>query len=147
MEKLYASTNQTILALMNLAGIIPILRYGCMVLLLNVSNGQFLFRKANKAEYIKLYRDTQPGQNVYWNGFGNPPSITFHADFNDIVFNCAARQCASLSMAGFPAVISGGSLRKIWNYNVCLIRTFYRRMSVFHIMPSAPSAAGYLQTV
>lgn len=48
---------------------------------------QYLSRKANEAEYIQLYRDLQPGQNVYWNGFGDPPSLTFRADFNDIEFN------------------------------------------------------------
>ena len=29
----------------------------------------------------------QPGQNVFWNGFGDPPSLNFRADFNDIEFN------------------------------------------------------------
>ena len=48
---------------------------------------QHLTRKANETEYIELYRDTQPGQNVYWNGFGDPPSLTYRADFNDIEFN------------------------------------------------------------
>lgn len=48
---------------------------------------QFLTRKANQAEYDALYRDTQPGQNVYWHGFGAPPSITFRADFDDIIYN------------------------------------------------------------
>ena len=43
--------------------------------------------KADKTEYIELYRDTQPGQNVYWNGFGNPPSLTYRTDFDDIKFN------------------------------------------------------------
>lgn len=44
---------------------------------------QFLSYKANEVEYKALYRDTSPGQNVYWCGFGNPPSLTFRADFND----------------------------------------------------------------
>jgi len=48
---------------------------------------QFLSHKANEQEYCELYRDTQPGQNVYWCGFGDPPSLTFRADFNDIEFN------------------------------------------------------------
>ena len=37
---------------------------------------QHLTCKASEAEYIGLYRDTQPGQSVYWNGFGDPPSLT-----------------------------------------------------------------------
>lgn len=48
---------------------------------------QYLTRKANENEYINLYRDLQPGLNVYWNGFGDPPSLTYRADFNDIEFN------------------------------------------------------------
>ena len=50
---------------------------------------QFLTRKANEAEYNRLYRDISPVQNVYWNGFGDPPSITFRAEFNDIEYNRA----------------------------------------------------------
>lgn len=48
---------------------------------------QCLINKADKAEYIKLYRDMQPGQNVYWDGFGDPPSLSFRAGFDDIEFN------------------------------------------------------------
>lgn len=48
---------------------------------------QHLTRKASEGEYNDLYRDTQPGQNVYWNGFGDPPSLTYRADFNDIEYN------------------------------------------------------------
>ncbi len=48
---------------------------------------QHLTKKADKDEYDVLYRDTQPGQNVYRNGFGDPPSLTYRADFNDIEYN------------------------------------------------------------
>jgi len=48
---------------------------------------QHLIRKANEAEYDALYVDSQPGLNVYWHGFGDPPSLTFRADFNDIEYN------------------------------------------------------------
>ena len=48
---------------------------------------QHLTHKASEAEYIALYRDSQPGLNVYWNGFGDPPSLTYRAAFNDIEFN------------------------------------------------------------
>jgi len=48
---------------------------------------QFLTRKASENEYNALYRDTQPGQNIYYNGFGDPPSITYRADFNDTEYN------------------------------------------------------------
>lgn len=48
---------------------------------------QHLINRADENEYLKLYRDTQPGQNVYWNGFGEPPVLSFRADFDDIEFN------------------------------------------------------------
>lgn len=43
--------------------------------------------KANEEDYIALYRDMQPGQNVYWNGFGQPPTLSFRAGFDDLEFN------------------------------------------------------------
>lgn len=49
---------------------------------------QFLLdKKADEKEYITLYRDTQPGQNMYWHGFGQPPVLSFRADFDDIEYN------------------------------------------------------------
>ena len=48
---------------------------------------QFLSQRANEEEYLQLYRDCQPGLNVYWNGFGQPPTLSFRADFDDLAFN------------------------------------------------------------
>ncbi|MDD5900885.1 MAG: hypothetical protein PUC73_08370 [Lachnospiraceae bacterium] len=48
---------------------------------------QFLTKEANEDEYIELYRDMQPGLNVYWNGFGQPPVVSFRAAFDDMEFN------------------------------------------------------------
>lgn len=48
---------------------------------------QCFINKADEVEYIELYRDMQPGQNVYWNGFGEPPTLVFRTDFDDIEFN------------------------------------------------------------
>ncbi|MCL2404667.1 MAG: hypothetical protein FWC92_03865 [Defluviitaleaceae bacterium] len=48
---------------------------------------QHLTNKASEDEYRALYRDSQPGQNVYWSGFGDPPSLTYRATFDDIEFN------------------------------------------------------------
>ena len=67
---------------------------------------QHLTRKANETEYIDLYRDTQPGQNVYWNGFGDPPSLTYRADFNDIEFNRERQRTHALIKGRF----AGGNL-------------------------------------
>lgn len=67
---------------------------------------QHLIKKANETEYIDLYRDTQPGQNVYWNGFGNPPSLTYRADFDDIEFNRERQKSHALLKGRF----SGGNI-------------------------------------
>lgn len=48
---------------------------------------QFLNQKANREEYEKLFRDVQPGQYVYWHGFGQPPVLSFRADFDDMEYN------------------------------------------------------------
>ncbi len=48
---------------------------------------QFITETADEQEYIQLYRDTEPGQNVYWHGFGQPPIMSFRADFDDMEFN------------------------------------------------------------
>ena len=67
---------------------------------------QHLLRKANETEYIGLYRDSQPGYNVYWNGFGDPPSLTYRADFNDIEFNRERQRTHKLIKGRF----AGGNL-------------------------------------
>ena len=67
---------------------------------------QCLIKKADESEYINLYRDMQPGQNVYWNGFGEPPTLSFRADFNDIEFNRERQLKRELIKGRF----SGGNL-------------------------------------
>ena len=67
---------------------------------------QHLSRKANETEYIDLYRDMQPGYSVYWNGFGDPPSLTYRADFNDIEYNRRRQSGRTLIKGRF----AGGNL-------------------------------------
>lgn len=67
---------------------------------------QHLTCKANEAEYTNLYRDTQPGQNVYWNGFGDPPTLTYRSDFNDMEFNRERQRTRALIKGRF----AGGNL-------------------------------------
>lgn len=67
---------------------------------------QFLTRKASEQEYTALYRDTQPGQNVYWNGFGEPPSMTFRTGFDDIEYNRQRQKTRTLVKGRFQ----GGNL-------------------------------------
>lgn len=67
---------------------------------------QHLIRKADETEYNSLYQDTQPGQNVYWNGFGDPPSLSYRADFNDIEYNRERQRIHRLIKGRF----AGGNL-------------------------------------
>ena len=67
---------------------------------------QHLNRKIDKAEYDALYNDTQPGQNVYWSGFGNPPTITYRANFDDMEYNRQRQQDRLLLKGRFQ----GGNL-------------------------------------
>lgn len=64
-----------------------------------------MIRKADEAEYIKLYRDTQPGLNVYWNGFGEPPTLSFRANFDDIALTETDSLTESSLKDVLPAVI------------------------------------------
>lgn len=69
---------------------------------------QCFINKADETEYIELYRDTQPGQNVYWNGFGQPPTLTFRAGFNDIVCDLPdAESCKEEIIVAIKAVNFG----------------------------------------
>ena len=84
---------------------------------------QFLSRRANRDEYLALYRDLQPGQNVYWNGFGDPPSLTFRADFDDIAFNRIRQARHELIKGRF----SGGNLGWIIPEDLELFLALYRK--------------------
>lgn len=84
---------------------------------------QCFIKKADEDEYIKLYRDTQPGQNVYWIGFGQPPSLTFRADFNDIEFNRERQLDHKLIKGRF----AGGSLGWIVPEDLELFAALYRK--------------------
>jgi len=85
---------------------------------------QHLTRKANEIEYIDLYRDTQPGQNVYWNGFGDPPSLTYRADFNDIEFNRERQRTHALIKGRF----AGGNLGWIMPEDLELFATAFMKL-------------------
>ena len=84
---------------------------------------QHLIDKAKEAEYMELYRDMQPGQNVYWNGFGDPPSLTFRADFDDIEFNRKRQNKRELIKGRF----AGGNLGWIVPEDLELFAALYRK--------------------
>ncbi|WP_242964910.1 hypothetical protein [Scatolibacter rhodanostii] len=84
---------------------------------------QYLTRKANEEEYLALYRDLQPGQNVYWNGFGNPPSLTYRANFDDIEYNRERQRIHQLVKGRF----AGGNLGWIVPEDMELFACLYRK--------------------
>lgn len=84
---------------------------------------QHLVRKAGETEYISLYRDLQPGQNVYWNGFGDPPSLTYRAGFNDIKFNRERQKARALIKGRFL----GGNLGWIMPEDLELFACIFRK--------------------
>lgn len=67
---------------------------------------QHLTHRSNGTEYLSLYSDCQPGKNVYWDGFGDPPSLSFRADFDDVAFNRARQADRRLLKGRF----GGGNL-------------------------------------
>ena len=87
---------------------------------------QYLIHKANEDEYIKLYRDMQPGQNVYWNGFGQPPTLSHRAKFDDIEFNRKRQLERKLVKGRF----AGGNLGWIVPEDLELFAGLYRKKLV-----------------
>lgn len=84
---------------------------------------QHLLTKADESEYISLYRDTQPGQNVYWHGFGDPPVLSFRAAFDDIEFNRNRQLERKLVKGRF----AGGNLGWIMSEDMELFASLYRK--------------------
>lgn len=84
---------------------------------------QHLTRKAAEDEYLLLYRDLQPGLNVYWNGFGQPPELTFRADFDDREFNREHQEMREL----VKLRLAGGNLGWIVGEDIELFAALYRK--------------------
>lgn len=84
---------------------------------------QFFTRKAGEHDYPELYRDMQPGQNVYWNGFGQPPTLTPRTAFDDLAFN-RQRQLGRRLIKGRFA---GGNLGWIVPEDLEVFAALYRK--------------------
>lgn len=84
---------------------------------------QCLIEKADQDEYVRLYRDTQPGQNVYWSGFGEPSTLVFRADFDDIEFNRRRQMERRLVKGRF----AGGNLGWIMPEDMELFLAIFRK--------------------
>ena len=84
---------------------------------------QHLAKQATTAEYDALYRDTQPGQNIYWNGFGQPPIISYRALFDDVRYNQMRQQERQLIKGRFQS----GNLGWIMREDIELFAALYMK--------------------
>lgn len=84
---------------------------------------QSLCAPISQAHYDALYRDLQPGYNVYWNGFGNPPSLSFRADFDDMEYNRTRQETRAL----IKLRLVGGNLGWIAPQDLALFSALYRK--------------------
>lgn len=67
----------------------------------------------DEREYPALYRDMQPGRSVYWNGFGQPPTLTPRAAFDDGEYNRLrqrSRALVKVRLAGTVGWIEAGDM-------------------------------------
>lgn len=62
---------------------------------------QHFVKKANEEEYRELFRDTSPGYQIYWIGFGQPPVLTYRAEFDDAEYNRARMKARSIVLGRF----------------------------------------------
>lgn len=84
---------------------------------------QYLAAPADAAAYDGLYRDLQPGMNAYWHGFGQPPELTFRADFDDVEYNRQRQVRRDLVKGRF----AGGNLGWIVPEDLPLFAALYRK--------------------
>ncbi len=84
---------------------------------------QHLLEPADQAAYAALYRDLQPGMNLYWHGFGQPPECTFRADFDDVEYNRERQARRDLVKGRF----AGGNLGWIVPEDLPLFAALYRK--------------------
>ncbi len=67
----------------------------------------------DEQDYPALYRDMQPGRNIYWNGFGQPPTLTPRAAFDDGEYNRLrqrSRALVKVRLAGTVGWIESGDM-------------------------------------
>lgn len=84
---------------------------------------QHLVAPVTEEDYDALYRDLQPGMNLYWHGFGQPPECTFRADFDDVEYNRQRQERRDLVKGRF----AGGNLGWIVPEDLPLFAALYRK--------------------
>ena len=84
---------------------------------------QHLLAPVAQEEYDLLYRDLQPGLNLYWHGFGQPPELTFRAAFDDVEYNRERQARRALVKGRF----AGGNIGWIVPEDLPLFAALYRK--------------------
>lgn len=84
---------------------------------------QFLLSPADEEEYRLLFRDLQPGLSVYWQGFGQPPCLSYRAAFDDLAFNRERQGKRELIKGRFV----NGNLGWIESDDLALFAGLYRK--------------------
>ena len=84
---------------------------------------QHLLTPVDEVGYDALYRDLQPGMNMYWHGFGQPPECTFRAGFDDIEYNRQRQSRRELIKGRF----AGGNLGWIVPEDLPLFAALFRK--------------------
>lgn len=90
---------------------------------------QHLLRPADETAYEALYRDLQPGLNVYWCGFGQPPTLSFRAAFDDLSYNRERQRRRELLKGRFQGGNLGWVDRRDWELYAGLYRKPLERFS------------------
>lgn len=84
---------------------------------------QHFIQKANESEYRDLFRDTSPGYQIYWIGFGQPPVLKYRARFDDVEYNRARMLSRSIVIGRFI----GGNLGWIEREDMPLFSALYKK--------------------
>ena len=84
---------------------------------------QHLLEPVKQTDYAALYRDLQPGMNLYWHGFGQPPECRFRADYDDVEYNRGRQARRELVKGRF----AGGNLGWILPEDLPLFAAMYRK--------------------
>ncbi len=84
---------------------------------------QHFTKKADEAEYRALFRDTSPGCQIYWIGFGQPPVLKYRAGFDDLEYNRARMLSRSIVIGRFI----GGNLGWIEREDMPIFAALYKK--------------------
>ncbi len=84
---------------------------------------QHFCEKATEAEYRELFRDTSPGYQVYWIGFGQPPVLRYRAQFDDAEYNRVRMLSRKIVIGRFI----GGNLGWVEREDMAMFSVLYKK--------------------